>query len=151
MARQWADKRDDLMRRITLMINRNLVGANAPRTAEVTERRTAFLVEAERLLDTYRENIEGTNDEAAFINYEGWTRAPSDEPYATAQSVIDEFWLPRLRKSGKEEFWQYRSEMQRQFLQDLLDELEGRTPEPQPVGSGDRIRALLLNQRGRNF
>lgn len=116
-AMDWSQKRDDLMRRIGFAINRKQLSS---------ETRRKFQREAELLLESYRERIEGTTDEAGFINYEADIYAPANEPYQAAREVIEEFSLPRLKKAGEFGEDSYHRELQRRYLQDLLDKIEGR-------------------------
>ncbi|MCJ8151863.1 hypothetical protein [Shinella sedimenti] len=130
---EWNDKRDDLMRRIGFAINRKQLSA---------ETRRQFVNEAERLVESYRERIEGTPDEAAFIVYEADIHAPANEAYQAAREVIEEFPLPRLKKTGEFGEDSYRREIQRRYLQDLFGELEG-PPEEEPKGE---TRSFLLDR-----
>lgn len=130
---EWNGKRDDLMRRIGFAINRKQLSA---------ETRRQFINEAERLVESYRERIEGTPDEAGFINYEADIHAPANEAYQAAREVIEKFPLPRLKKAGEFGEDSYRREIQRRYLQDLLDELEGR-PKETPKG---KTRSFLWDR-----
>lgn len=132
-AMEWNDKRDDLMHRIGFAINRKQLSA---------ETRRQFINEAERLVESYCERIEGTPDEAAFIFYEADIHAPANEAYQAARAVIEEFPLPRLKKTGEFGEDSYRREIQRRYLQDLFGELEGPTEE-EPKGE---TRSFLLDR-----
>jgi len=125
-ALEWDAKRAKLLRSINLALVSRQISHDRPRDEKEWQRRRKFNVAAEELLESYRESIEGTTDEAGFINYEASYQAPADEPYGEALDVIDEFRLPRLKKRGEFGEDAYKREIQRQYLQDILDELEGR-------------------------
>lgn len=142
-AKEWDQKRGDLLRRIRFALNRKQLTASGKRSAKENEQRRQFNIEAERLLESYHELI-GINpaDEAAFIIYEGSFGAPWNEPNLAALEVLEEFPLPRLKKPGEFHEDSHRREIQRRYLQELLDELEGR-PEETPQG---KARSFLLEK-----
>lgn len=142
-AKEWDQKRTDLVRRIGFALNRKQLTDGIGRDAKEVERRRQFNIEAEGLLESYRESIEGTPDEAGFIIYEGSFEAPWDEPYMAAQEVIEEFRLPRLKRPGEFGEESYHQETQRRHLQELLDELEGRIAEPSEAPDRASPVALL--------
>jgi hypothetical protein len=142
-AKEWDRKRGDLLRRIGFAINRKQLTTNGKRSDKENEQRRQFNIEAERLLESYSEFIEGhPADEQGFIIYEGSFEAPWNEPHLAALEVIEEFPLPRLKKPGEFHEDSHRQELQRRYLQDLLDELEGR-PEDAPQG---KTRSFLLEK-----
>lgn len=152
VAEAWAKRRDELMRNIAFAINRKQLTDCQQRSEKVKQRRQEFNIEAETLLESYRELIEGTNDEAGFINYEDWFHAPIDEPHRAAQSVIEEFPLPRRKKPGEYGEESHRRETQRHYLQELLDALEGREPEkPESVPERSVLREWLAKRRNDPF
>lgn len=125
-ALEWEAKRAKLLRSINLALASKQISHDNPRDEKETQRRRKFNVAAEELLESYRESIEGTTDEAGFINYEAWFQSPADEPYGEAMEFIDEFRLPRLKRRGEFGEDAYRREIQRQYLQELLDGLDGK-------------------------
>lgn len=142
-AKEWDKKRGDLLRRIGFALNRKQLTTSGKRSHKEYEQRRQFNIEAERLLESYHELI-GVNpaDEEGFIIYEGSFEAPWNEPHLAALEVLEEFPLPRLRKRGEFNEDSYRREIQRRYLQELLDELEGR-PEEAPQG---KTRSFLLEK-----
>ncbi len=151
-AEAWAKRREELMRDIGFAINRRQLTDGPQRSEKEKQRRQEFNIEAEKLLESYREFIEGTTDEVGFIIYEDWFEAPLDEPHRAAHAVIEEFPLPRRKKPGEYGEEGHRRETQRHYLQELLDTLAGREPEaPEPAPERSVLRDWLAKHRNDPF
>jgi hypothetical protein len=152
-ALNWWRDAQTLLREVTDALNLGHVTTEGADRAQ-TKRAETFQSRAEELMRIYGNSIEGTPDASAFTVYDNTLELEFDAPYVRAHTLIEHWVLPMLldRSAGIDPR-EYQRHMQRQFVQQELDELQrstsgvGRQPSsgqaPTPLRELLRKRAKL--------